>query len=98
MPIDMQLKSIHGCGTGALSRAHKPALATTTVIAHPLWPRLSLVSLTCSSALPKAEAVVSCPDDRSAKQAGPSAPRDGPEMDMDGRGKLVMVELCFEEV
>jgi hypothetical protein len=24
--------------------------------------------------------------------------RDGPEMDMGGRGKLDMVELCFEEV
>lgn len=42
--------------------------------------------------------MISCPDDRSAKQAGPSTPRDGPEMDMGGRGKLDMVELCFEEV
>lgn len=79
-------------------RAHRPALASTTVIAHPLWPRISLVSIVCYSALPKTEAVISCPDDRSAKQAGQSTLETDPRWNMGGRGKLGMVELCFEEV
>lgn len=94
----MQSKSIHGCGSGALLRAHRPALASTTVIAHPLWPRISLVSIVCYSALPKTEAVISCPDDRSAKQAGQSTLETDPRWNMGGRGKLGMVESCFEEV
>lgn len=82
-PIDMQSKSIHGCGSGALLRAHRPALASTSVIAHPLWPRISLVSIVCSSALLKTERVISCPDDRSAKQAGSSALETDPRWNMD---------------
>lgn len=92
----MQSKSIHGCGSGALLRAHRPALASTSVIAHPLWPRISLVSIVCSSALPKTERVVSCPGDRSAKQAGSSALETDPRWNMGAGGKLDMVELCLK--